>query len=241
MVDPLLILSAVLAVVTVFVAFEYYRQLRRAQVEYRKAKGAVEDMILSFNRELQRESSRLDSVEYRIAAVAARTEAAGDRTGETLKKIAGLETSVGMVSDARERILQRLDDAERNLRDVTSSQETLVTRITGVEGQMKQVSSLPETRLEAAIPIRRDKALAQLTPTELSALELLASEGPKTAPEIKEKVSLSREHTARLMKKLYEEGYLERETGKIPFRYSVKKEMENLLKKVDSSSAASGQ
>jgi predicted transcriptional regulator len=180
-------------------------------------------------------------VEYRIDAVAVKTEAAGDHTGETLKKIAGLETSVGMVSDVRERILQRLDDAERNIRDVTSSQETLVTRITGVEGQMKQVSSLPETRLEAAIPIRRDKALAQLTPTELSALELLASEGPKTAPEIKEKVSLSREHTARLMKKLYEEGYLERETGKIPFRYSVKKEMENLLKKVDNSSTTSGQ
>jgi hypothetical protein len=33
------------------------------------------------------------------------------------------------------------------------------------------------------------------------------------------------------MKKLYEEGYLERETGKTPFRYSAKKEMEKVLKK----------
>ena len=49
--------------------------------------------------------------------------------------------------------------------------------------------------------------------------------------EIKEKVQLSREHTARLMKRLYEEGYLERETAKLPFKYSVKKEMEKLLKK----------
>jgi hypothetical protein len=36
------------------------------------------------------------------------------------------------------------------------------------------------------------------------------------------------------MKKLYEEGYLERETGNIPFRYSVKKEMEKLLRKPES-------
>jgi DNA-binding MarR family transcriptional regulator len=90
-----------------------------------------------------------------------------------------------------------------------------------------------ETGLEAVIPIRKEKAIAQLTDTELSALEMLASEGPKTAPEIKERVKLSREHTARLMKKLYEQGYLERETGKIPFRYSVKKEMEKLLKKTE--------
>jgi hypothetical protein len=35
------------------------------------------------------------------------------------------------------------------------------------------------------------------------------------------------------MKKLYEEGYLEREIGKIPFKYSIKKEMENLMQKVE--------
>jgi DNA-binding Lrp family transcriptional regulator len=66
---------------------------------------------------------------------------------------------------------------------------------------------------------------------------MLASEGAKTAPEIKERVRLSREHTARLMKKLYEEGYLERETTKIPFKYSAKKEMEKLLRKSEGQAA----
>jgi len=50
-------------------------------------------------------------------------------------------------------------------------------------------------------------------------------------------VGLSREHTARLMKKLYEEGYLERETGKIPFRYSAKQELEKFLKKTENQQA----
>jgi DNA-binding Lrp family transcriptional regulator len=66
---------------------------------------------------------------------------------------------------------------------------------------------------------------------------LFRSEGPKTAPEIKDRLNLSREHTARLMKKLYEEGYLERDTDKIPFKYSVKKEMEKFLKKAENQAA----
>jgi DNA-binding IclR family transcriptional regulator len=66
---------------------------------------------------------------------------------------------------------------------------------------------------------------------------MLSKEGAKTAPEIKERVRLSREHTARLMKKLYEEGYLEREAGKIPFKYSIKKEMEKLMQKAENKSS----
>jgi DNA-binding MarR family transcriptional regulator len=83
------------------------------------------------------------------------------------------------------------------------------------------------------MPIKRDKAMAALTDTEISVLEMLSKEGDKTAPEIKERVHLSREHTARLMKKLYEGGYLEREAGKIPFRYSIKKEMEKLMQRAE--------
>jgi DNA-binding MarR family transcriptional regulator len=59
------------------------------------------------------------------------------------------------------------------------------------------------------------------TPTELQVLAMLANEGPKSAPEIGRVVGRSREHTARLMKKLYEEGYIRRDQTRIPFRYSV--------------------
>jgi DNA-binding MarR family transcriptional regulator len=103
-----------------------------------------------------------------------------------------------------------------------------------LQEQIEKLSVLPEVKAEPVIPIRRDKAMAALTDTEISVLEMLAEEGAKTAPEIKARVQLSREHTARLMKKLYEEGYLERETGKIPFMYNVKKEMEKFLNKPES-------
>ncbi len=75
--------------------------------------------------------------------------------------------------------------------------------------------------------------MAPLTETELSVLEVLASEGKKTAPEIRSRIKLTREHTARLMKKLYEKGYLEREAGKMPYSYSIKEEMRRILKKTE--------
>ena len=102
-----------------------------------------------------------------------------------------------------------------------------------MDEQLQKAMAIPEVRSVPVIPIKRDKAMAALTDTELTVLEMLFMEGPKTAPEIKERVQLSREHTARLMKKLYEKGYLERETGKIPFKYSLKKEMEKILEKTE--------
>jgi len=59
------------------------------------------------------------------------------------------------------------------------------------------------------------------TPTELQVLTLLVEQGPKSAPEIGRVVGRSREHTARLMKKLFDEGYVRRDQTRIPFRYST--------------------
>jgi DNA-binding MarR family transcriptional regulator len=69
------------------------------------------------------------------------------------------------------------------------------------------------------------------TPTELQVLTMLANEGPKSAPEIGRLVGRSREHTARLMKKLFEEGYIRRDQTRIPFRYSLVERVKQTFKK----------
>src|SRR5216684_892970 len=76
--------------------------------------------------------------------------------------------------------------------------------------------------------IRTDPSVVQpgslnsiTTPTELQVLTLLANQGPKSAPEIGKFVGRSREHTARLMKKLFDDGYVRRDQTRIPFRYST--------------------
>ena len=89
-------------------------------------------------------------------------------------------------------------------------------------------------------PIRTDPSVVQpgslnsiTTPTELQVLTLLAVEGPKSAPEIGRIVGRSREHTARLMKQLFDEGYVRRDQTRIPFRYSTVERVKQSLTKAE--------
>jgi predicted transcriptional regulator len=235
--ETILILAGVLLAVTVGAAIKYYKQLRRVQREYEKAEQVVEDIVLSFNRQIRHEANKLELVAYKVEAVSSKSDKALRKAEEVDKKLLPLESKIGAALGDREKLLMRLDEVDKKVRDTVVSQEALTAKISTMEEKAQQFSMFPEAKIEAVIPIKREKVLAPLTETELSVLEMLSLEGPKTAPEIKEKIKLSREHTARLMKKLYESGYLERETSKIPFKYSVKKEMEKLLRKTESETA----
>jgi chromosome segregation ATPase len=216
-------------------AVEYYRRLRSAKKEYEKAREAVEDIIVSFNRQFRQEAEKLELIAYKVEAVSSKSDNALKKAEEVEKKMPDLISRINTVVEDRQKAVSSLEEIDRKVRDVAVSQEALVARLSTIEEQARQLSLAPEAKIEAVIPIKREKALAPLTETELSALEMLALEGPKTAPNIKERIKLSREHTARLMKKLYEGGYLERDTTKIPFKYRVKEEMSKLLKKTETS------
>lgn len=233
MFEVVIVLVGVLAAITICATGEYYKQLKRVKAEYEKAQEIIGDIVLSFKREFQLERNKIDVAGYKIEALSSKID-------RVLKKVEDLEKEApevkgkleGFLRD-KEAILERLGDVEKGLEETVASQNSVIARISTLEEQTQRGQLTPEVKLDTVIPIRRDKALAPLTETELAVLEMLSNEGPKTAPEIKEKVKLSREHTARLMKKLYEEGYLERDASKIPFKYSIKKEMEKLLKKTE--------
>jgi DNA-binding MarR family transcriptional regulator len=227
-------LIGVLLAATIGASVEYYRQIRKAQKEYEKAREAVEDIVLSFNRELKREADRLELVAYKVEGTTAKTDTSLKRVDSIEKKIAPIESKLRAISENDARVLSKIAEVDTKTHNIEAAHQTLKTKITEVEEQVQKLSAAPEIKSAPVIPIRRDKAMAALTDTEVTVLEMLSAEGSKTAPEIKDRIRLSREHTARLMKKLYEKGYLERETGKIPFRYSVKKEMKKFLKKAES-------
>lgn len=235
--ELILFLAGVFSAVAVGAAFEYYRHIVKVKGEYEKAKEAFNDVILSFSRELKRVAEALERVSYKVDAASSRSNEALKMVENLEGKVSGLEVKVSFAPEEFKEIRAKLEEVDKKTRDIVASHETLITKITSLEEQAQKLSMLPEPSVEAVIPIKREKALAPLTETELAVLEMLAAEGPKTAPEIKDRIKLSREHTARLMKKLYEEGYLERDSSKIPFKYGVKKEMEKLLKKTEAGSA----
>ncbi|MEM4713166.1 MAG: helix-turn-helix domain-containing protein [Candidatus Bathyarchaeia archaeon] len=233
MVDLLIVVSCVFLTAAVGAAVGYYRNLVRIREKYEKAKEAFNDMLLSFSRELKRTTDSLQTISYKV-------EAASANGSDALKAVKELESRLKLLEDKaktlfadKERLFTRLSDVEKQTSDITEAHKEVLAKISVIEERTQKMPSPSELGVETAIPIKREKALAQLTETELAVLGMLVAEGPKTAPEIKGRIRLSREHTARLMKKLYEEGYLERDSSKIPFKYCVKKEMEKFLKRAE--------
>jgi hypothetical protein len=153
----------------------------------------------------ERLSRRLDEQDQRIAS-----------------GLADLNAKVAGIPDV-ESVKTSLSDLQQRVEGLSQAQEEWAKRATVIS----------EAQIEAAIPLRRDQALAPLTETELRVLEFISASpsGERTAPEVKQMINLTREHTARLMKKLYEGGYLERRSERTPFAYRVKEEMLKLLKK----------
>ncbi len=199
-------------IVTVVASIEYYRQVRKAQKEYEKARDIVEDIVLSFDRELKRESDKLDIIAFKLEGNLGKAETSLKKVDTLEKRISPLESQINtfsqISSQSNTNILSGLTGLESKIKDIEASQDTFKVKIASFEEQIQKFTLVPEIRPEPVMPIKRDKAMAALTDTEISVLEMLSTEGPKTAPQIKDRVQLSREHTARLMKKLYEEGYL---------------------------------
>lgn len=161
--------------------------------------------------------------------------------------VSGLRTSMdrGQVSDLV--LLERLQGLEAR---IVECMEWIrkVAEIVSALDKPRRIGTIEESRLE--MPVRREELVYErpirtrivsprgdvgslpsiTTPTELEALSLLAREGAKTAPEIGRLVGRSREHTARLMKKLLDEGYVLREQTRIPFRYSLSERVKQVFK-----------
>jgi biotin operon repressor len=74
--------------------------------------------------------------------------------------------------------------------------------------------------LEPGIKASTNAPLAEGTETEMRVLHLLAG-GPKSSAEIKNMLGRSREHTARMMKALYDRGLVVRNARNKPYVYEI--------------------
>jgi len=224
--DIVLIVTVLLLFVTIGFAILYYRRIKRVHEMYEEARGAVGDVVISFNRQLQRQENKLGTVAYKAEALSSRSEEVAKKLETHTKQLSDLAAKVETFSGIEKKISAQIEDVNKKVENIIAKQESLMKKIA-------EVPAVPEAKIRAAIPIKRERALAPLTETELIVLEILASEGKKTAPEIKSRIKLTREHTARLMKKLYEKGYLERDSEKMPYAYRIKEEMRRILKKTE--------
>ncbi len=170
MTDVSLVLLTVLLAAIVISCIIFLRQIKNAQKEYEKAKNSVQDIVLSFNRELKREASRLELIAYKVEGNSAKADAGFKKAEALEKKLNPIENQFAKAIEDNEKVLASLNGFELKIKDIENSQESFKTRISGFEEQIQKFASPTENKPEPVIPIRRDKAMAALTDTEISVL-----------------------------------------------------------------------
>ena len=194
----------------------YIKKTWKANAEYAKAKDLVEGVILSFNKDVEVLKQKIEELDLRFQNM-------------QLPDMAQIKTDIDTLSSRLEKLQEFCLTLEKKIENMkinfNKSSETFTQEKTGLKDQRELI--LP---VKPAFPLKRERALAPLTPTELKVLEILSTEGDKTVREIRSRIGLTREHTGRLMKNLYDKGYVERRTDRIPYVYRIKKEMEEMLR-----------
>jgi len=221
----MVVISVLITIMLMIMFLLYYYKYRGLRDAYLDARNAVDNVILSYNRQLKNDELILGQLREKV-------ESMKDNRADSL------QTVIGDLEGAKEKFLATSRDIDSKIRDIENRIEQMDESYNTLRGALDEIRTSYEEpkkdsereRIDSAIPIRATKALEPLNETELLVLKTLSQEGERSSSEIKERINLTREHSARLLKKLYEDGYLERSTKNKPFKYRVKNEMTGILK-----------
>ncbi|TFH17700.1 MarR family transcriptional regulator [Candidatus Bathyarchaeota archaeon] len=202
-----------LFLVTIVASYIFYQRIKMAQSEYDESKDTVRNITFGFTRQVKRMESELGKIEREtLQAKYMASEALSAKQGNSDEALAGLE-KVKELSDRVNGIEESIETMKKDLSKIASQPRVVI----------------PANPVDAPIPVQGDDILQGLTETELDVLKRIVDFGEGTVPEIKEHIDKTREHTARLLKKLYDKGFIDRNTNSMPYRYSIRKEIRDLI------------
>jgi len=226
----LIVIYATLFSITSIFMLIYFRRMRQAADEYRRAKNVIDDVIVSFNRDLQRQNEKIQEIARSYEQMASKED---NKINEINAMILEIKSKLEELMGHRERLSTDYEDLKVKVDDMRAKYDEILRRISEVERNLSERVRTKEREETShlAPKVRESRALARLTETELRVLEILAAEGEKTVPEIRDRIGLTREHTARLMKSLYTRGYVERVSDRVPYVYRLNREMEEILRR----------
>ena len=171
--------------------------------------------------------SRLRGVESRVEEAVKKAEAVASKIDFLDRNLEERDFSLSTLAGSLKTLMEAQVKFSRALRDFQGKLLQVDGRLNSVEAVVKGLKKpSPRTPTRPVFPkppspVQEEVSFTNLNPTEMEVLRLLYVSGPKTASEVREVIGRSREHTARLMKKLYLEGYVERDAEAIPFTYKL--------------------
>jgi len=191
-------------------------------MSYREAKQMLSAMVGSLSNRIEQNETLTKELSEQLQILSA-SQARLGLEGEHADK----ERLFGFMQDWMgnlKRVIEKVDGLENNLEREVQEMRARVNELGAVALKTTAARDIP-------VGVVTEDTLAKLTPTERGVLELLA-DGGKAAPEIGRLVAKSREHTARLMKSLFEQGFVERETNRQPYEYRLNEKVREVLARV---------
>ena len=231
--EEFLLAAAVAALLGgVYAALRATRSLIAREERYVSAKDLVEAIVDSL-------ATRLAETERVLASLR-------EKTSTTDVRHAALVDRLESDSQLLRRLITYVEETFRNERRLAQQILLLRQKLNSMKPILGAVDFARTQPASISPPFEVNAPLATvLGPTENSVLELLEGEGSLTAPEVGRKIARTREHTARLMKTLFEQGFIIRETNRIPYRYKINPKIRerltgDLKQKSDSAESDSG-
>ena len=206
--------SIVVLLVVVFIGGYAIRNFKRSKQALTESASLISVIVDALTSRIQESESAVNIV---------RTEVDGLKT-----RSAGIEWEQSALQTSHLQLLQSLQETLNNDKRMIAELESLKRKITSSPAVWKHAEPQPK-QMQLGVVVGQAEILTALTPTERETLEILLNEGPKPAPELGKRLNKSREHTSRLMKKLYLEGYVDRESNRAPFRYKLKESVKSAL------------
>ncbi len=231
--DPIIILSTtIFMLITIAFAIRYCNILKLAQEEYVKAKNIVGEIVLSLKKRQDKQSETIEQLAFQVETTQSSIERLTGRFHGVESQVKDLVSFVKPQNAKNEEFTVSVDAIKKEVDALAENQKRLQNQLTEFENNAQKAMKEEKKPPSAETP----KSFINLTGTERDILQFLTNEGAKTAPEVEKRVGKTREHTARLMKKLWQEGYIERDTHMIPYIYRVtenfkKMDLKELAKK----------
>jgi predicted transcriptional regulator len=220
--------ASLVLIVSAFLLVIYYRWTHRIKREYEDAKGIIQKIVIDFNKKQRDQIAKTESLIFDVEAARSTSEKVAEQICQEEKKIEKIVSNVEVSLIANAKIAKHLLKIYKKLAEVGEVQASIQKQLNILSEKQTRPILEPEVKNQGK---RKIDVLNKLTDTERTVIQMLANEGPKSAPYIGKKLGRSREHTARLMKKLFEEGYIERETYKIPYVYRLNEKLKETLEK----------
>lgn len=190
------------------------RRLDISRMSYHEARQLLSSMVASLSARIHQNEILTKELSEQLQILST-NQARLTAQGQTADKERLLEYMQDSMTNVR-RFIEKVDVLQKNLKSV----ETEFREMRKHVDEVTSVQHVDFANQPTPVGVVTKDTITALSDTERGVLELLVT-GPKAAPEIGRLMTKSREHTARLMKSLHEQGFVERETHRQPYEYRL--------------------